>query len=291
MNPIARRSLVVLTGFGLVALLVSQGSGGASSAAPQAAPQPKRAGSRVVAEGRLITYPGAEVLVGSEVSGTIVALPLQEKQAVQRGQLVAELLADDFRAELGEARARVAEAEAEIRLAELELERAESLLAKKVDTASRRDRALRDLEVAQARKATAAATGKRIEAEIAKRRIVAPIDGVVVVRHADAGEAIEARSGIVTIADLSKVRIEAEVDEFDAGRLTLGQPVSIAAEGYDARFRGTVEEIPDAVSGRKLKPQDPGKPSDTRVLLVKIKLEEPTPLKLGQRVEVEIGGG
>jgi RND family efflux transporter MFP subunit len=210
---------------------------------------------------------------------------------VKKGQLVAELLADDLRAELAESRAHLDEAEAEIRLAEVELERAERLLAKEVDTASRRDKALRDLEVARAREATAAASAKRIEAELAKRRVVSPIDGVVVVRHVDAGEAIEARAGIVTIADLSRVRIEAEVDEFDAGRLVLGSPVVILAEGYDGtRWSGTVEEIPDAVSGRKLKPQDPGKPSDTRVLLVKIKLGEPTPLKLGQRVEVEIGG-
>ena len=39
---------------------------------------------------------------------------------------------------------------------------------------------------------------------------------------------------------------------------------------------------------RRLKPQDPGRPSDTRVLLVKVALDEKTPLKLGQRVEVEI---
>ena len=49
-----------------------------------------------------------------------------------------------------------------------------------------------------------------------------------------------------------------------------------------------MEEIPDAVVGRRLKPQDPGKPEDTRVLLVKIALSEPTPLKLGQRVEIRI---
>jgi hypothetical protein len=62
------------------------------------------------------------------------------------------------------------------------------------------------------------------------------------------------------------------------------------AEGYDgASWRGRVEEIPDAVVGRRLKPQDPGKPEDTRVLLVKIALLEPTPLKLGQRVEIRIG--
>ena len=47
-------------------------------------------------------------------------------------------------------------------------------------------------------------------------------------------------------------------------------------------------EGPDAVVGRRLKPQDPGKPEDTRVLLVKVALLEPTPLKLGQRVEIRI---
>jgi hypothetical protein len=51
-----------------------------------------------------------------------------------------------------------------------------------------------------------------------------------------------------------------------------------------------VEEIPDTVVGRRLKPQDPGKPEDTRVLLVKIAFQEPTPLKLGQRVEIRIAG-
>ena len=145
--------------------------------------------------------------------------------------------------------------------------------------------------IARAPPPTALAAVTRLEAEIAKRRIVAPIDGVVIVRHVDSGEAIEARAGIVTIADLAQVRIEAEVDDFDAGQLVVGSAVAIAAEGYDGRrWRGTVEEIPDSVQGRRLKPQDPGKPADTRVLLVKIRLEEPTPLKLGQRVEVEIGG-
>jgi len=63
----------------------------------------------------------------------------------------------------------------------------------------------------------------------------------------------------------------------------------VTAEGYDGKsWTGVVEEIPDAVSGRKLKPQDPGKPEDTRVLLVKIALKEATPLKLGQRVEVAV---
>ena len=69
----------------------------------------------------------------------------------------------------------------------------------------------------------------------------------------------------------------------------LGAPVTISSEGYgDATWKGHVEEIPDAVTSRRLKPQDPARPSDTRVLLVKVALDGPIPVKLGQRVEVEV---
>jgi HlyD family secretion protein len=255
--------------------------------APRSAP----AADRVVAEGRLVACPGAEITVSAEVSGLLVELPVVEQQTVRRGQLVARLRSDDLEAGLDEERARLAEVEAEIRLAETEKARSEQLLSKQVDTAARRDRAVRDLEVGLARRETARAAVARLEAEIAKRRVVAPIDGVVLTRPADPGETLEARAPIATLADLSRVRIEAEIDEFDAGRIRLGQTVTVRAEGYDGDgWTGTVEEIPDAVSGRRLKPQDPGRPSDTRVLLVKVKLDGATPLKLGQRVEVEIRG-
>ena len=300
MNRFVSRSLLLAAGLVAVGLLVLQMRGNSAAATLPAAAEvrsattslaPGGAAERVVAEGRLTTYPGAEVLVGSEVAGTIVQLAVVEKQVVRQGQLIAELRADDLRAQFAEAEARIVEAEAEIRLAEAERDRAESLYAQQVDTASRRDKAVRDLEVSTARRTTAVAVATRLEAEIAKRRIVAPIDGVVIVRHVDAGEPVDARAAIVTIADLSRVRVEAEVDEFDTGRLVVGAPVAVSAEGFDGqRWRGTVEEIPDSVQGRRLKPQDPGKPADTRVLLVKIQLDEPTPLKLGQRVEVEIGG-
>ncbi len=151
------------------------------------------------------------------------------------------------------------------------------------------DKAERDVDAARARRATAAATADRLEAVLAKTRILSPIDGVVIARHAQAGETLEAGKRIVTVADLSKTRIEAELDEFDSGRVRLDDAVRVTAEGFDGRvWKGRVEEIPDAVVGRRLKPQDPGKPEDTRVLLVKVALLEPTPLKLGQRVEIRI---
>jgi len=112
----------------------------------------------------------------------------------------------------------------------------------------------------------------------------------VIARSVHPGEHIAIGDPLVTIADLSKTRIEAEVDEFDSARVALGDEVKVMAEGFDGKsWRGTVEEIPDAVVSRRIKPQDPSKPIDTRVLLVKVALAEATPLKLGQRVEVEVG--
>jgi HlyD family secretion protein len=244
---------------------------------------------RVIAEGRLVTYPGAEVVVASDVAGTVVRLLVQEKQVVRKGQLVAELRADDVRAELAESRARIEEAEADIRFADVDIARAERLLAEKVGTQETADRARRNRDAAYARRDTALAAARRLEAVLAKTRILSPIDGVVIARTTDAGERVDAGTALLTVADLRKTRIEAEVDEFDAGRVGLAAPVTVTAEGYTGQtWKAKVEEIPDAVVSRRLKPQDPGRPSDTRVLLVKIALQEATPLKLGQRVEVTI---
>jgi RND family efflux transporter MFP subunit len=286
------RALWPLLGLGLLAVVALQARasvGPSRKASPAAPGAPPAAASQVAAEGRVVAYPGAEVVVGTDLAGTIVLLKVQEKEKVRRGQLLAELRSDDYRASLAEARARVTEADADIRLAESEVERARTLWEKAVGSRQALDKAERDVEAARARRATAAATADRLEAVLAKTRILSPIDGVVIARHAEPGETLEAGKKILTVADLSKTRVEAELDEFDAGRVRLGDAVRITAEGYDAAaWSGKVEEIPDAVVGRRLKPQDPGKPEDTRVLLVKVALLEPTPLKLGQRVEIRI---
>lgn len=262
---------------------------GAKSAAADTVPVPAIEADRVVAEGRMVAYPGAEVEVAADLSGTLVRFLVKEQDEVRKGQLIAELRADDLRAELAEARARIEEAEADIRFADVDAARADRLLAEKVGTPEAVDRARRNREAAYARRQTALAAVERLKAVLDKTRIVAPISGTVVTRFADAGERIEAGTPLVTIANLKKTRVEAEVDEFDVGRIELGAQVKVTAEGFTGQsWKGAVEEIPDAVVPRRLKPNDPGRPSDTRVLRVKIALAEPTPLKLGQRVEIAI---
>jgi RND family efflux transporter MFP subunit len=245
---------------------------------------------RVVAEGRLRTYPGAEVVVGTEVRGRIVRLAVQERSVVKAGDLIAELAAADLRASLAEAEARMAEARADITFHGREARRREQLLGRGSASTWELDADLRALDTARARLAAATAQRDRFQADLDKTRILSPIDGVVTRRDADAGEIVDAGAPIVTVTDLSRARIEAEVDEYDTARVRLGAPVRITAEGFpDAPgWDGVIEEIPDTVTIKNLRPEDPGRPIDTRVLLVKIALRTPTPLKLGQRVEVSI---
>jgi HlyD family secretion protein len=261
----------------------------ASRQAKPAPPPPAPVAARIMAEGRVVTYPGAQVTVGSDVAGTIESIRVQEKDVVHRGDVLAVVRADDTRAALAEARSRVGEADADIRLFQLESERSQRLFREDVGSKQAWEKAERDIDAARARRASAVAEVRRLEAVVAKTVIKAPIDGVVITRDIHPGEAIESGAPVVTIADLKKTRIEAEVDEFDAARVALGANVAISAEGFDnQKWRGTIEEIPDAVTSRRLKPQDAAKPIDTRVLLVKVALGEATPLKLGQRVEVQI---
>ncbi len=266
----------------------SPGSGVTTPARSGAMPVvPKR--DYVIADGRLITYPGADVVIGTEVSGKIIRLPVQEKSAVRRGDLVVELASDDLQESRDEALARVAEADADIRFFEQEIKRTHQLRARNAAALVELQGHERNLATASARRKAAVAQTRRYEALIAKTRISSPIDGVITARFAHPGETVNAAARLVTVADLARVRVEAEVDEFDISSMTLGAPVKVFAEGFShLGWRGQVEEIPDVVVGRHLRPEDPGRPADTRVLLVKIALLEPTPLKLGQRIEVRI---
>jgi RND family efflux transporter MFP subunit len=295
------RLVVVVLGVAVVAALawqrrrlVDARTESVRSAAPRTAsstvvPQGDRlTGSHIRAEGRVATYPGAQVIVGSEVAGRIVQLTVREKDAVQRGALIAQLDDSELRAAYSEARARIGEAEADLVLFEADLARLGPLAESSVVSKQALDRTRHDRDAAAARRDVARASVERLDAAIAKTRIVAPISGQVITRFTNSGETLAPGAPIVTIADLRRVRVEAEVDEFDAHRLSIGDRVTITAEGSGLTLQGRIEEIPDAVITRRLNPQDPSRPTDVRVLIAKIALDGPTILKLGQRVEVVI---
>jgi RND family efflux transporter MFP subunit len=284
------RTIAITGGLGLgVAVAAVLQAPGVGQRPPSPPPQESTAPAGVFAEGRVVAYPGAEIHVGAERSGRLVRVLADEGRVVRRGELLAEIESDELRATLDEARARLAEAEAELRLAELNLKRWQDLTEQQIATGRDLDQAQRDLDTARARRETARAAIGRYEAQLRKTRITAPIGGTVVAREADSGEMIAAGDRVMTLADLDRLRIEGEVHEADAGAVVDGAPVQIRADGYPGRtWKGRIEEVPDSVTRRRLKPQDPSRPTDARVLAVKVSLAEPTPLKLGTTVELRI---
>lgn len=285
-------ALTATAGIALLAATVFQANAlYRTSAAPVATVSAAAPATRVAAEGRVVAYPGAEIRVAAERGGRLVRVLVEEGRTVREGELMAEIDADELRASLDEVRARATEADAEIRLAEINQRRRQELVAQKVVAAHDLDQATRDLDIARARRETARAETTRLEAQLRKTRIAAPISGTVVARAVDPGETVEAGDHLLTVADLSRLRIEGEADEADAASLAHGAPVEITAAGYPGRrWQGAIEDVAEAVSVRRVKPQDPGRPTDTRVLVVKVAFAEPSPLKLGTTVELAITG-
>lgn len=285
-----RKSLFVLAALGLgVAGYEWHQVKTAGLVATASAQERKPEKSVILAEGRLATYPGAEITLSAELSGRVTKLDVKERDRVKAGALVAELDVKEQRAALQEAWSRVKEAEGDIRYLERERGRSQQLFTQNVVAQAALDKSVHDADSAGRRKASLLASAARLKAEVDKASLAAPIDGTVTHRFVDAGEFVNAGAPLVTIADLSRLRVEAEVGEFDAGRVRVGAGVVIRAEGYDGKtWRGRIEEIPDQLVARQLRPLDPSRPVDTRVLMAKIQLTEAVPLRLGQRVEVEI---
>lgn len=286
-----RSSLVLLSlsGIGL-ALLAST----VRHAQPEG-PPPSTAADRgvpngfVAAEGRVVAYPGAEVTIGADAVGRLLRVNVEEGDLVRRGQVLAQIDASDLIAGRDEATARLAEAMAEKHLAQLNADRKARLFAEGVLPAFDRDAAARDVEITQARIETAHASIRRLDATIAKTRLTSPIDGTVTSRIVNAGQMVDRGNPAFVVANLNRVRIEGEAHEADADRVALGAAVEIRADGFPGQsFHGHVEEIPGSVTLRRIKPQDPARPTDVRVLALKVAFDGATPLKLGSTVDLVI---
>lgn len=243
----------------------------------------------ILAEGHVVACPDAEVVVGAELAGTVTRVLVREKSVVHKGDLLVVLRGDEIRASAEEAVARVNEIDADLALIEQEQLHLNRLAEKPPGPEEAGDKLKARWKAAKARRAAAAAGYKRIQAEFARTRIHSPIDGVIVSRTVNPGETVNLGAPLLRIVDLKRLRIEAEIDEYDIPRCTTGCTVTIITPGHSGQsWPGTVEEIADSLIPRRIRSEDPGRPTDTRVLPVRISLGESTPLKLGQRVEVKI---
>lgn len=256
------------------------------AAAPEVAKERPRPPT-IHAEGRIITRAGGRLVVGAEMPGTIAEVLVQEGTVVKKDDVLVVFKKVEHSARVNEAWAHIAEANAEVALARAETKRTQQLLASGSVSKTEVERATHALNIAAAHRTAAVAIAQQASATVASARIVAPIDGTVIGRMIDPGATVAAGTALIEIADLEHLRVEVEVDEFDIGRITTGMPATIGADAFgEATWSGAVEEVPNVVVPRRLRPQDPAHPTGSGVIDVKVSLGQGSPLALGQRVNV-----
>ena len=103
----------------------------------------------------------------------------------------------------------------------------------------------KDIEVAQTRAASAQAALEEAQAALEAATMIAPFDGTVISVGAQVGDLVSSNTIIVTLADLSNLRVKAIVDETDISPVEIGQEVETTFDAFPGyRFRGQVLEVP-----------------------------------------------
>lgn len=196
--------------------------------------------------------PLSQVDIGSEQSGTVVAVHVSANDPVRAGQVLAELDHALLAARVEEARANVATQQANLdkaiaveNQAHRDLERARRLSREGAIAQTEYDQALSAHEQAVASHNLAAAQlrASRVQADIAqinldKTRIVSPIDGVVLRRDLEPGQAVVPTLGQTyfrVAGDLDHMKVEVEVDEADIDLVRAGQPATFTVPAFDDR--------------------------------------------------------
>lgn len=220
--------------------------------------------------------PLVTVQVGSQLSGQVAELLADFNSEVKEGDLIARIDPQTFQTRVEAAVAEKAVAEATLNARRADLRRAQAFVTQRksdldrfqglgeeaglseveldeVRTLYRAAIADQDSAAAQVANAEATviqrvATLDQAEVDLARTEIRSPIDGVVILRSVDVGQTVAASLSAPVLfeiaQDLSRIQIEADVNEADIGAVSKDDPVSFTVDAYpDRTFSGLVQTV------------------------------------------------
>ena len=259
MRWITRRPVVVAIAVvlvAIVAILVVRGAkqGGKKTQLMTAAVERRDIALTIDATGTV--EPIDLVEVKSKASGQIVRMPVEVGSLVPRGALLAQIDPRDSQNQYNQALAALKAAQAKTEISLAQKKRSDDLYAKQIVTADEHEAATLDYANAQA-----ALVKARTDLDLAQQRredatVRAPIAGTVLSQPVTSGQVISSATSsasggttLLTMADLSKVRMRALVGETDIGNVKPGQEATVTVDAFPQRtFAGRVEKIePQAV--------------------------------------------
>ena len=220
--------------------------------------------ARVTASGTLSAL--VTVQVGTQVSGRIQNLYVDFNSPVRKGQILAKIDPQFFRAEVEQAKANLAAAQGTLAKAKAQAVDAHRQF-ERAKVLGQKDRliAQADLDTADANAQAADAQVKAMEGAVAQAQaslyqadvnlgyttIASSIDGVVISRNVDVGQTVAASlqaPTLFTIAqDLRKMQVDTNVSEADVGKLRDGMPTSFTVDAFPGEtFKGVIRQIRNA---------------------------------------------
>jgi RND family efflux transporter MFP subunit len=207
-------------------------------------------GAGISANGYVVARTKASV--SSKVLGRLAWVGVTEGSQVRENQVIARLESADYEAALLAANATVAQLDAQHVQAERDLKRTQSLRAQNVVSDVDLESAQTKLDVSVAQANAARAQAKLAEATFENTRVRSPFSGTVLRKDAEVGEIVApssaggglTRTAIVTMADLSTLEVEVDVNEAYIAQVVNGQPARITLDAYpDTSFAGRVRQV------------------------------------------------
>jgi macrolide-specific efflux system membrane fusion protein len=203
--------------------------------------------STVLATGVIRLRVGAEVRVGSQMSGIVEELNVTVGAQIEQGDVIARIDSRSLKARLAQAEAQVHVFEQEVERAEVELARARGLDVRKLVARTEVEDRTLDLADASARLEKSRRDAEVVETDLGYAVIRAPISGTIASVATQKGETVAAAFSIptfVTIIASDALEVIAMVDETDIGTVEAGNPVMFTVESYPAmEFIGIVKQI------------------------------------------------
>lgn len=220
--------------------------------------------------------PKNKVIITPEVTGEIVELPVKDGDNVKKGQLLVKIKPDIYIAQKDRAEANLKSAKATLNMrknqldfAQTESERIEKLYKNGISNKQEMDRIKSELKSSQAQYNAQNAAVSQTEAALKevmeslnKTTIYSPMDGTISQLNVELGERVLGSgftqgTNVMTVADLSKMEAEVEVDENDVVLVSIGDKANIELDAFKNRkFVGVVSQIANSAKTSQMGTQE-----------------------------------
>ena len=184
------------------------------------------------------------VNLSTKIMGQILSIPCTEGMPVTAGQTVVRIKSDDISAKRAQVRANLIEAEAALKNVETNYNRVKSLYVQKSATQKEMDDVEMSYRMAQARVEAVKEMEKEVTDVIGYGDVISPIQGYVTKKFAHEGDMAVPGMPLITIEDLSVLKVMTQVPESEIHLFRTGDEVKILIDALNGKeIKGSVDQI------------------------------------------------